>query len=85
MVENTFTSIPEMAKVLLRWRVLHYLPLGFYKNKVKHNSLCFLYLNTFTFTVSIHPQSSISKNTNFIYFWALRHFGTTAYDVRTTQ
>lgn len=33
VVENTFTSIPEMAKVLLGWRVLQYLPLAFYKNK----------------------------------------------------
>lgn len=34
VVENTFTSIPEMAKVLLGWRLLHYLPLLCYKNKV---------------------------------------------------
>jgi len=35
IVENTFTGIPDMAKVLIGWRVLHYLPLCFYKNKVK--------------------------------------------------
>jgi len=35
IVENTFTSIPDMAKVLIGWRVLHYLPLCFYKNKVR--------------------------------------------------
>lgn len=34
VVENTFTSIPEMAKVLLGWRLLEYFPLFFYKNKV---------------------------------------------------
>lgn len=34
IVENTFTSIPDMAKVLLSWRMLQYLPLIFYKNKV---------------------------------------------------
>lgn len=34
VVENTFTSIPDMAKVLLGWRLLQYIPLGFYKNKV---------------------------------------------------
>lgn len=34
VVENTFTSIPDMAKVLLGWKILHYLPLAFYKNKV---------------------------------------------------
>lgn len=39
IVENTFTSIPEMAKVLLSWRMLQYLPLIFYKNKVSHFAL----------------------------------------------
>jgi hypothetical protein len=34
ILENTFTSIPDMAKVLIGWRVLQYLPLCFYKNKV---------------------------------------------------
>lgn len=34
VVENTFTSIPDMAKVLLGWRMLQYFPLFFYKNKV---------------------------------------------------
>jgi len=34
IIENTFTSIPDMAKVLIGWRVLQYLPLCFYKNKV---------------------------------------------------
>lgn len=33
ILENTFTSIPDMAKVLIGWRVLQYLPLCFYKNK----------------------------------------------------
>ncbi|XP_066260372.1 protein ABHD13 isoform X1 [Euwallacea similis] len=33
LLENTFTSIPDMAKVLLGWRILHYLPLFCYKNK----------------------------------------------------
>ncbi|XP_049786543.1 protein ABHD13 [Schistocerca cancellata] len=33
IVENTFTSIPDMAKVLIGWRILQYLPLCFYKNK----------------------------------------------------
>ncbi|KAJ8922354.1 hypothetical protein NQ315_004297 [Exocentrus adspersus] len=33
VVENTFTSIPDMAKVLLGWRMLQYFPLFFYKNK----------------------------------------------------
>ncbi|KAK9738540.1 Serine aminopeptidase, S33 [Popillia japonica] len=33
VVENTFTSIPDMAKVLLQWRLLNYLPLICYKNK----------------------------------------------------
>jgi hypothetical protein len=35
ILENTFTSIPDMAKVLIGWRVLQYLPLCFYKNKVR--------------------------------------------------
>jgi hypothetical protein len=34
VVENTFSSIPDMAKVLLGWRLLQYFPLCFYKNKV---------------------------------------------------
>jgi hypothetical protein len=34
ILENTFTSIPDMAKVLIGWRMLQYLPLCFYKNKV---------------------------------------------------
>ncbi|XP_060519937.1 protein ABHD13 [Cylas formicarius] len=33
IVENTFTSIPEMARILLGWRILQYLPFFFYKNK----------------------------------------------------
>ncbi|CAG9763377.1 unnamed protein product [Ceutorhynchus assimilis] len=33
VLENTFTSIPDMAKVLLGWKILHYLPIIFYKNK----------------------------------------------------
>ncbi|XP_056630568.1 protein ABHD13 [Diorhabda carinulata] len=33
IVENTFTSIPDMGKVLLGWRILQYFPLFFYKNK----------------------------------------------------
>jgi fermentation-respiration switch protein FrsA (DUF1100 family) len=33
VVENTFSSIPDMAKVLLGWRLLQYFPLCFYKNK----------------------------------------------------
>lgn len=39
VVENTFTSIPDMAKVLLRWRLLQYIPLSFYKNKVNYEIL----------------------------------------------
>lgn len=35
VIENTFTSIPDMAKVLIGWRLLNYLPLICYKNKVK--------------------------------------------------
>ncbi|XP_022904705.1 protein ABHD13 [Onthophagus taurus] len=33
IVENTFTSIPDMATVLLQWRLLNYLPFFCYKNK----------------------------------------------------
>ncbi|XP_067005113.1 protein ABHD13 [Anabrus simplex] len=33
VLENTFTSIPDMAKVLIGWRLVNYLPLCFYKNK----------------------------------------------------
>ncbi|ENN70983.1 protein ABHD13 isoform X2 [Dendroctonus ponderosae] len=33
IVENTFTSVPDMAKVLLGWKILQYLPIFFYKNK----------------------------------------------------
>ena len=34
IVENTFTSIPEMARSLFNFSVLHYLPEWCYKNKV---------------------------------------------------
>lgn len=37
IVENTFTSIPAMAKVILAWRILKYFPLFFYKNKVNND------------------------------------------------
>lgn len=37
IVENTFTSIPDMAKVLLRWKFLKYLPIFCYKNKFLSN------------------------------------------------
>ncbi|KAJ8666870.1 hypothetical protein QAD02_008532 [Eretmocerus hayati] len=33
IVENTFTSIPDMALVLIKFRILQYLPLFCYKNK----------------------------------------------------
>ncbi|XP_011552711.3 protein ABHD13 isoform X2 [Plutella xylostella] len=33
IVENTFTSIPDMAKVILKWRCLRWLPLMCHKNK----------------------------------------------------
>lgn len=33
IVENTFTSIPDMANVLIGWRILKKLPLFCYKSK----------------------------------------------------
>ena len=33
IVENSFTSIPDMARILLGWRILRKLPLVFYKSK----------------------------------------------------
>ncbi|XP_008556127.1 protein ABHD13 [Microplitis demolitor] len=33
ILENTFTSIPEMASVLIGYKFIKYLPLFFYKNK----------------------------------------------------
>ncbi|XP_063632798.1 protein ABHD13 [Cydia splendana] len=33
VVENTFTSIPDMAQIILKWRCLKILPLICYKNK----------------------------------------------------
>lgn len=33
VVENTFTSIPDMARVILGWSILKYFPIFFYKNK----------------------------------------------------
>ncbi|XP_064488844.1 protein ABHD13-like isoform X2 [Ornithodoros turicata] len=33
VVENTFTSIPDMARALLRWKVLQWLPEFCYKNQ----------------------------------------------------
>lgn len=34
IVENSFTSIPDMAKQIVPWKGLRYLPLWFHKNKV---------------------------------------------------
>ncbi len=34
VVENTFTSIPDMARQIIPWRGLKYLPFWFHKNKV---------------------------------------------------
>lgn len=34
IIENTFTSIPDMAAVLIKLKALQYLPIFFYKNKV---------------------------------------------------
>lgn len=34
VIENSFTSIPEMAKQLIPWKGIKYLPLWFHKNKV---------------------------------------------------
>nr|CAG4650332.1 EOG090X09ZU [Sida crystallina] len=33
LIENSFTSIPDMAKQIIPWRGLKYLPLWFHKNK----------------------------------------------------
>lgn len=35
VLENTFTSIPDMAALLFGFRCLQYLPLFLYKNKVR--------------------------------------------------
>ena len=35
IIENTFTSIPSMARFIFNFKVLKYLPEIFYKNKVK--------------------------------------------------
>lgn len=34
VVENTFTSIPEMAHIILKWKCLLWLPQFCHKNKV---------------------------------------------------
>ena len=34
LIENSFTSIPDMAKQILPWKGLQYLPIWFHKNKV---------------------------------------------------
>lgn len=36
VVENTFTSIPDMARVIFGWKLFHLLPLACYKNKVSN-------------------------------------------------
>ena len=33
IIENSFTSIPDMAKQIIPWKGLKYLPLWFHKNK----------------------------------------------------
>ena len=35
IIENTFTSIPSMARFIFNFKVLKYLPEIFYKNKVR--------------------------------------------------
>lgn len=35
VVENTFTTIPDIAKILFSWRIIHYLPTWCYKNQFK--------------------------------------------------
>ncbi|XP_047543994.1 protein ABHD13 [Vanessa atalanta] len=47
IVENTFTSIPDMAKILLKWRCLNWLPMFCHKNKY----------------MSLHKMSSVSSAT----------------------
>lgn len=34
VVENTFTSIPDMAQIILKWKCLDWLPPMCHKNKV---------------------------------------------------
>lgn len=34
ILENTFTSIPDMAKALFKWKWLDYVPMFFYKNQL---------------------------------------------------
>lgn len=34
VIENTFTSIPDMAKIILKWKCLLWLPQMCHKNKV---------------------------------------------------
>lgn len=43
IIENTFTSIPDMAQLILRWRLLHWLPNFIHKNKVSF-SFNFIYV-----------------------------------------
>jgi len=41
MLENTFTSIPDVAKILFPFRIIRFLPVWFYKNQFKsHRKAC---------------------------------------------
>lgn len=51
VVENTFTSIPDMARVFFKWRILRYIPLLCYKNK---------YLSSYKITFLRAPTLFIS-------------------------
>ena len=49
IVENTFTSIPDMTTILIKSKILRYLPLFCYKNKVFN----FLYKNKIIYIILI--------------------------------
>lgn len=73
VVENTFTCIPDMAKVILGWRVLKYFPLFFYKNKVKlHNYIIDddnTVFNPMFAVVHVLSESKVPSYTDTVCFW----------------
>lgn len=56
VVENTFTSLPDMAKVILKWKCLNWLPEFCHKNQVSDH---YFYSTTdiFMLLLPISPAS----------------------------
>lgn len=68
ILENTFTSIPDMAALFVGYKFLQYLPLFVYKNKVCNRIFfCVFYIFLY-FQILVHPYFFVLRCSIYL-FW----------------